>query len=94
MFLPKRQPPRNDQMHLHMHLEASTMCPPVLQPECIPKLSSKPPGPGRLGGSVVEHLPLAQIVILGSWIESHVGLCAGSLLLAPPVSLPFSLCLS
>ena len=25
------------------------------------------PEPGRLGGSVVEHLPLAQGVILGSW---------------------------
>ena len=22
---------------------------------------------GRLGGSVVEHLPLAQVMILGSW---------------------------
>ena len=22
---------------------------------------------GRLGGSAVEHLPLAQVVILGSW---------------------------
>ena len=22
---------------------------------------------GHLGGSVVEHLPLAQVVILGSW---------------------------
>ena len=23
--------------------------------------------PGRLGGSVVEYLPLAQVMILGSW---------------------------
>ena len=24
---------------------------------------------GNLGGSVVEHLPLAEVVILGSWDE-------------------------
>ena len=25
---------------------------------------------GHLGGSVVEHLPLAQVVILGSWDQA------------------------
>ena len=45
---------------------------------------------GRLGGSVVEHLPSAQGMILGSWDQvPHPGL-AWSLLL----SLPVSLCLS
>ena len=39
---------------------------------------------GRLGGSVVEHLPLAQGAILGSGIKSHIGLLAGSLLLLLP----------
>ena len=48
----------------------------------------------RLGGSVVEPLPLAQVVIPGSWDESHIGFPAGSLLLPLPVSLPLSVCLS
>ena len=38
---------------------------------------------GAWGGSVVEHLPLAQGVTPGGpGIESHVGLPAGSLLLS------------
>ena len=45
---------------------------------------------GSLGGSAVERLPLAQGMILGSGIKSHVG----SLLLPLPVSLPFSLSVS
>ena len=45
---------------------------------------------GRLGSSVVEHLPSAQVVILGSGIESHIGLPTGSPLLPLPVSLPLS----
>ena len=45
---------------------------------------------GHLGGSVVEHLPLAQGVILGSCI----GLPVGSLLLPLPMSLHLSLCIS
>ena len=49
---------------------------------------------GCLGGSAVKHLPLAQGVILGSVIESHITLVVGSLLLPLPVSLPLSLCLS
>ena len=49
---------------------------------------------GLLGGSAVEHLPLAQIVTLGPGIESHVGLLGWSLLLPLPVSLPLSLSLS
>ena len=44
----------------------------------------------RLGGSVVEHLRLAQGVILGSKIESHIRLLPGSLLFPLPVSLPLS----
>ena len=44
----------------------------------------------RLGGSAVEHL--AQGVILGSRIEFHIRLLAGSLLLPLPMSLPLSPC--
>ena len=39
---------------------------------------------GRLSGLVVEHLPVAQGVILGSRIGSHIGLLAGSLFLPLP----------
>ena len=46
---------------------------------------------GSLGGSAVQHLSLAQDVILESRTESRVGLPAWSLLLPPPVSLPLSL---
>ena len=42
---------------------------------------------GCLGGSAVEHLPLAQGRILESRIKSHIRLLAGSLLLPLPVSL-------
>ena len=45
---------------------------------------------GHLGGSAVEHLPSAQGVILGSWVESCIGLLAGSLLLPLPLSLGLS----
>ena len=48
---------------------------------------------GLLGGSVVEHLPLAQVVTLGSWEETHIRLPAGSLFLLLPVSLPLSVSL-
>ena len=44
---------------------------------------------GCLGGSAVEHLPSAQIVIPGSGVEYHIGLLVGSLLL-----LCLCLCLS
>ena len=47
---------------------------------------------GRLGGSAVERLPLAQGMILGSGIESRMGLPMGSLLLLLPVSLSLSVC--
>ena len=47
---------------------------------------------GHLGGSVVEHLPLAQVIILGPGIESLIRLPAGSLLLPLPMCLP--LCVS
>ena len=49
---------------------------------------------GCLGDSEVERLPLAQNMILGSRIESHNRLLAGSLLLLLPMSLPLSLCVS
>ena len=48
----------------------------------------------RLGGSVVELLPSAQVVILGPGMGSRIRLLAGSLLLLLPVSLPISLCVS
>ena len=47
---------------------------------------------GHMGGSVVERLPLAQVVISGSGIKSHIRLLAGSLLLTLPMSLPLSVC--
>ena len=49
---------------------------------------------GCLGDSTVEHLPLAQGVIPGPGIESHIGFPAWSLLLPLPMSLPLSVCLS
>ena len=49
---------------------------------------------GCLGGTAAERLPLAQGVIPGSRIKSHVRLLAGSLLLPLPVSLSLSLFLS
>ena len=49
---------------------------------------------GHLGGSVVGHLPLAQGMIPGCWIEPHIGLLVGSMLLHLPVFLPLSLCVS
>ena len=42
---------------------------------------------GTLGSLTVEHLSSAQDMIPGSWIESHIGLPAGSLLLPLPMSL-------
>ena len=45
-----------------------------------------------LGSSVLERLPLAQGVIPGSRIQSHIGLSRGSLLLPLARSLP--LCVS
>ena len=47
---------------------------------------------GCLGGSGVQRLPLAQGVILGSGIKSHMGGTAGSLLLPLPMFLSLSLC--
>ena len=45
-------------------------------------------GAGHLGGSVVEHLPSAQVVIVRSGIKSHTGLPMGSLLLPLLMCLP------
>ena len=56
--------------------------------------SKKTENLGQLGGSVIEHLPLAQGVILAPGIKSCIGLPAGSLLLPLPMSLPLSVCLS
>ena len=56
-------------------------------------MAIKGEGGGNLGGPAVEHLALAQGVIPGSRMESHVGLPAYSLLLPLPVSLPLSLSL-
>ena len=49
---------------------------------------------GNLGGSVVEHLPSAQVVIPGSSDESRIGLPSRSLLLPLLLSLPLSVCVS
>ena len=49
---------------------------------------------GCLGSSAVEHLPLAQGMIPGTRIESHIRLPAGSLLFPLPVCVSASLCLS
>ena len=43
---------------------------------------------GHLGGAAVEHLPLAQGMILGSWDQVLHRLPTGSLLLPLPMSLP------
>ena len=45
---------------------------------------------GHLGGSGVEHLPLAQGVIPDLGIKSRIRLPTESLLLPLPVSLPHS----
>ena len=48
---------------------------------------------GHLDGLVVEHLPLAQVMILGSWDRVlHQAPCKE--LLPLPMSLPVSQCLS
>ena len=49
---------------------------------------------GHLGGSMVERLLLAQVVIPSPRIESRIGLPAWSLLRPLPVSLPLSLSVS
>ena len=48
---------------------------------------------GHLGGSAVEHLSMAQGVILGSWDESRVGLPAGACLPSACVSASLSVSL-
>ena len=59
-------------------------------PFCI-RLYSKE---GRLGGSVVEYLPLTQVWSWSPGIKFHIGLPAWGLLLSLPMSLPLSLCVS
>ena len=49
-------------------------------------------GLGHLGGSVVEHLPLAQGMILGSWDQVPQRAPMRNLVLPLPMSLP--LCVS
>ena len=48
----------------------------------------------QLGGLVVEHLPLAQGVILGLVMECCIGLPVKSLLIPLPMSLSLSLSIS
>ena len=48
---------------------------------------------GRLGGSVVERLPLAQVVTQSPGIKSHIGLPVGHLLLLLLVSASLSVSL-
>ena len=49
---------------------------------------------GCLGGSAVEHLALAQGMIPGLGIKSHIGIPMRSLFLPQSMSLPLSVCLS
>ena len=49
---------------------------------------------GCLGGSALEHLPLAQGLIPDPRIESHIRLLAWSLLLLPRLCLCLSFCVS
>ena len=53
-------------------------------------LMQKTAAGGCLGGSAAEHLPLAQVMTLGSGIESHSRLPTGRLLLPLLISLPLS----
>ena len=48
---------------------------------------------GSLGGSVVKCLPLAQVMIPGSWDQIPHQAPQGSLLLPLPMSLPLSVSL-
>ena len=53
------------------------------------------PGQGRLGGSVVEHLPSAQVVIPGSWDRvPHRAPCREPASPSACVSASLSVCLS
>ena len=49
---------------------------------------------GHLDNSVVEQLPLAQVMILESWDQVPLRLATGSLFPPLPMSLPLSLSLS
>ena len=49
---------------------------------------------GHLGGSVVEPLPLAQVVIPGSWDQVLHQAPHNSLVVPLPMFLPLSLCVS
>ena len=49
---------------------------------------------GHLGGSVLEHLPLAQVEILGSWDQVPYQVPVQSLLLPLAMSLPLSVSLT
>ena len=57
------------------------------------KNRNKKTGEGHLGGSVVECLPSAQVVIPGPGIQFYIGLPAASLPLPLPISLPLFVCL-
>ena len=65
---------------------------PFSQPQTISQKTSKVVG--YLGGSVIEHLPSAQGMILGLWDRVPHWAPTGSLPLPLPMSLLLSLCLS
>ena len=60
----------------------------------VTQMQQKNKREGHLGGSVVQHLPSAQVMILGPGMKSCIRLPGGSLLLPLPKSLPLSVCLS
>ena len=49
---------------------------------------------GHLGGSAVEHLSLAQVVILGLWDQSLVSGCPQGVCFSLCLCLCLSLCVS
>ena len=78
-------------------LERKDLSPDLLaqEPSAVPgEFIKNADARGSLGKSAVWRLPLAQGVIPGPRIESHIGLPAWSLLLPLPVSLPLSVFLS
>ena len=71
-------------------IDSVPLVPPDFSSETEVPSSLNLPHGGCLGGSVAEHLPLAQGIITGSGIQYRIWLLSGSLLL--PMSLAVSLC--